>query len=77
MFDRGVSFVFRFLIKYIQLDWTIVTVASLFPIFTLGYNWGWILGVGSEASPYICKISKEDIFKIQDHERGPGRPFFP
>lgn len=39
----------------------------------LGYDWGWILGTGTELSPYVCEISKEDIYKISQEERGPGK----
>ena len=45
-------------------------------MFPAGYNWGWILGAGPETMPYVCKISKEDIFKIQEHERGPGKKYY-
>ncbi|ELT90327.1 hypothetical protein CAPTEDRAFT_180331 [Capitella teleta] len=37
-----------------------------------GYEWGWILGTGMEKSPYVCEISKEDIYKISQEDRGPG-----
>lgn len=36
-------------------------------------DWGWILGVEAETRPYICEVSKEDIYKINDRNRGPGK----
>ena len=56
-----------FIIKDLKLYWL--------RMFSAGYNWGWILGTGAEKMPYVCKISKEDIFKIQEHERGPGKKY--
>ncbi|CAD5115430.1 DgyrCDS4405 [Dimorphilus gyrociliatus] len=34
-------------------------------------KWGWILGQGGEKRPFICEISKEDIFRINSNDRGP------
>ena len=35
----------------------------------VGFEWNWILGDGSEASPFVCKVSKDDIYQVED-ERG-------
>lgn len=34
-------------------------------------KWGWNLGQGGEKRPFVCEISKEDIFRITSEDRGP------
>ena len=38
-----------------------------------GVAWSWITGVNSDNLPIICEISKEEIYKISQGDRGPGK----
>ena len=42
-------------------------------VYILGIKWAWILGLPEERGPFICEISKEDIYKIIEGDRGPGK----
>ena len=46
-----------------------------------GQKWGWIVGKTTEANqeirrPFICEISKADIYKIVEEDRDFGKPRF-
>lgn len=36
-----------------------------------GYKWGWVLDTARPSRPFVCEISKEDLFMIGEISRGP------